>query len=637
MKHLLALLLFGVLAFPGEAAARSIEIPLQLDFALLQQLLRQQVYTEADGSARVWRDVSGCNSLTLRDPQVDALGARVRTRSAGVARVGTVIGETCVGVMDWEGTVELFHQPLLVRGTSVVRFRLLDSNIYDAEGRKGLATGVLWDWVKAYVHPRFDRLRVDLTPVFDDVRTLLPLVLSRHEAGRIERTLASMAIEQAQATPEGLRVSLRFDIPELAEAEGPPAPEPALTPEEVARWEAAWQQWDGFLTFVIRHVAADTPANELRLALREVLLDARYDLREALMASTPGVGDPVPALFVKAWEELAAVLRRIGDSLPADAALRYLAFISAADALRAINQVGPATGVEISADALRKLARIMAPQDTRDPLEYSLEVDPTLRELLGFGPPLPPPEPNPDLEILLWLWRPAFAAGAVDASLVKRLNGWVPEPDKLEAYLPLVKDLLDQTARISARELQQTYYALYRWLVFATAWQESCWRQFIKRGGRIVPLRSRAGAVGLMQVSPTVWRGFYEPKGLQRDIGYNAGAGSEILRHYLVDHAIQKGEHTVTGKLENLARATYAAYNGGPRHLVRYRKPGTPRSLRRIDTAFWEKYQTVRRGDKLAVAQCFGKQLSGIEPRLRDPMERVAEAVSWTGRETRSR
>jgi hypothetical protein len=43
----------------------------------------------------------------------------------------------------------------------------------------------------------------------------------------------------------------------------------------------------------------------------------------------------------------------------------------------------------------------------------------------------------------------------------------------------------------------------------ATAWQESCWRQFIKKSGRLEPLISRAGAVGIMQVNPNVWRGFY--------------------------------------------------------------------------------------------------------------------------------
>jgi len=83
-------------------------------------------------------------------------------------------------------------------------------------------------------------------------------------------------------------------------------------------------------------------------------------------------------------------------------------------------------------------------------------------------------------------------------------------------------------------------------------------------------------------------------------------AGAEILLHYLRDYAIKRGEHTATGSVDNLARATYAVYNGGPGHLRRYRKP-TKRSLREIDESFWEKYRRIKQGDALAVAECFGK------------------------------
>jgi hypothetical protein len=143
-------------------------------------------------------------------------------------------------------------------------------------------------------------------------------------------------------------------------------------------------------------------------------------------------------------------------------------------------------------------------------------------------------------------------------------------------------------------------------MVLATAWQETCWRQFKKEGGQVVPMKSSAGAVGMMQIVPQVWRGFYEKEALERNIAYNAAAGSEILRHYLVKYAIRRGEHETTGDPENLARATYAAYNGGPGHLSRYRESSTPESLRQIDESFWKKYQTVKQGDELAVVQCYG-------------------------------
>jgi hypothetical protein len=201
---------------------------------------------------------------------------------------------------------------------------------------------------------------------------------------------------------------------------------------------------------------------------------------------------------------------------------------------------------------------------------------------------------------------PWSACAEADARL--HLNRWVPSREELPVYLPLVRDLLLQTAAdtLAKQSLDARFHQLYRWLLLATAWKESCWRQFVRIGATIRPMLSPAGAVGIMQVLPRVWRGFYEVKGLHQDIAYNAKAGSEILVHYLRDYAVAKREHTVTGEVDNLARATYAVYNGGPGHLRRYRKDRVPRSLRKIDESFWEKYLRVKKGQELAVAECYG-------------------------------
>ncbi|MFN8642439.1 MAG: lytic transglycosylase domain-containing protein [Candidatus Binatia bacterium] len=358
---------------------------------------------------------------------------------------------------------------------------------------------------------------------------------------------------------------------------------------------------DAFVTFVAKTAAGDAAAAQ-RQALFDVLIAARYDLIEALAPAHPGAPDPVRPLFVQTWTRLAPVLRDVSLGLPGESALHYLTFITAADALRGIDALGPSSGLDISADGLRRLARMIAPTATEDPLAYDEAVDPVLRERFGFGPPPPPPAPNPDVDLSV-LW-PA-AAWAADPA--QRLNRWVPTTDDLDQYLPLVKDLLDDTAdaTLDRKELKSDFHDLYRWLVLATAWKESCWRQFVRVNGRIRPMLSGAGAVGIMQVLPRVWRGFYQVDGLQQDIAYNARAGAEILLHYLRDYAVAKGEHTATGNPDNLARATYAMYNGGPGQMRRYRSGKTKRSLRDIDEAFWEKYRTVKTGNALAVKGCF--------------------------------
>lgn len=600
MPRVLALCL--LLALPAGAATRDVDVPVQLDHAFLRAALLAQVYTLADGSVRVWDDGSGCNVMILSNPRVDAVGERLRVTSDGLARVGTAVGDACLNVLDWSGTVEVLEEPRLDPAQPIVRFQVVDSHLYGKDGRKRV-TGTLWDWVKQSVHPRLEAVTIDLAQPLAELRAFLPAVLP--DGGEAARQLIdSLRLTEARVTASGVRLELRFQVAETRLVEEPLAaePEPTLSPEEIAAWTAAWDQWDAFVTFVAKTAAGDAAAPQ-RQELFDVLIEARYELVAALAPAHRGAPDPVRPLFLRTWTRLAPVLRDVSLGLPGESALHYLTFITAADALRAIDALGPASGLDLSADGLRRLARMIAPADTADPLAYSVEIDPELRQRFGFGPPPPPPAPNPDVD-LSW-FRPAAAWAADD--LTARLNRWVPTRADLDQYLPLVRDLLTDTAEatLGAKELQAEFHQLYRWLVLATAWKESCWRQFVRVGGTIKPMKSGAGAVGIMQVLPRVWRGFYQPDGLQRDIAYNARAGSEILLHYLRDYAIKKGEHTATGSVDNLARATYAVYNGGPGHLRRYRT-GSKRSLRAIDESFWKKYRAVKAGNELAVAECFG-------------------------------
>jgi hypothetical protein len=203
----------------------------------------------------------------------------------------------------------------------------------------------------------------------------------------------------------------------------------------------------------------------------------------------------------------------------------------------------------------------------------------------------------------------------------------------VQTYLPLVRDLLEQAAAASVdtSRLERKFHDVFQALSLATAWQESCWRQFIKQGGKIKPLTSSAGAIGIMQVNPRVWRGFYDTQSLRQDIGYNASAGNEILLRYLVDYVIAKGEHLKTGNLDNLVRATYAVYNGGPGHIDRYRRKNVAKSLREIDQSFWAKYQMLKK-DELAVAGCFNVNLSVAATAVANTKENVGSPVALLGK-----
>lgn len=401
------------------------------------------------------------------------------------------------------------------------------------------------------------------------------------------------------------------------------APRPGR--DEVAR------NWDAFLTVVIKRAGRDAPDGPLRDQLLGVLIDERHHVVAMLTDATVDGPELMRSMFESSWEQLSPLLYQVAAELPPDTARRYGQFIEAGELMRAAERLGVARDLAGSPESLRKLARILLGEDADDPLRYDTAVDPELRRIFGFGDPLEPPTPSPLLlpapaepgarldalsplaALADWLAPRAWASPpplAERPALVARLNTWIPgRKHEVREYVPLVHDMLRLTAAdalgSSVEEAEAKAAEVYPTLLIATAWMESCWRQFVRSEDGVQPLVSPAGSVGLMQINGKVWRGLYDPAGLEGDIGYNSRAGAEILWHYLHDFALPAGEHLGAGGADNLARATYAAYNGGPGHLSRYRKPKTSAHLQVIDREFWRKYELVRAGEKAPMFSCY--------------------------------
>jgi len=611
-------LLIGLM--PVSAGAHQLDVPLQLEEGFLQKLLEEQVFTDANREARIWSDGMDCNYLTLSAPVVRLEQGNIHTRTAAKMKIGKSVLGHCLSIIKWNGFIEVFQEPMPVRLNDIVEFRIADSRIYSHEDASREVIGTLWRWCKNYVHPRFSRLRLDLTPLMTELRELLRLVFT-HEAPGIDRLLGSVAINHAVITDNRIQLFIRMELqePALVPVQTPAVEtEPTFTPEEIAHWEGLWQNWDAFLTRIIKQAGTDTGNAQLHASLFAVLLNARQDLLTVLEPPYQGAPDPVPELFSRSWHALVPELRKVSAAMPLSTTMNYLSFITAGDALTAIQEIGRQSGFVLGADALRRMVRMLLPAESGNPLQYDNAVDRPLRAIFGYGDPIPLPgeftawstislHPGAGPLAGLMLLPGLVVPGSDYQSLVQRLNGWVPSNEVINEYLLTVQRLLEQViqTRLGEKKLAPDLNGLFRNLVLSTAWQESCWRQFVEERGEIIPIGSHAGAIGIMQINQHVWRGFYDVNSLKHDVGYNARAGTEILHHYLTDYAIAKGEHELSGGNDNLPRATYAMYNGGPRQMTRYREAKTPRTLRLIDEAFWRKYQTVNDGNIMGVAECY--------------------------------
>jgi hypothetical protein len=586
--------LLGISLLTAAPAAGEVRFPLTVDHDSLRAAFRKHL---SDGGGEAWRSADGCRSLVLRDPEVSAADAG-RLRLSGKATVTAGLGllGLCWGQLTWDGQAEILGQPEIGADWRL-RLREPDTRLYDADRQSSQVVPRVWDAVRAWAEAEITTFAYDLGPPVAQVKSLLGAFADPVRSAPLLAALQTIRPVGATVEADGVKVLLAIDLPPAPAA--PRAPEPALSPAELKRWQGRLESWDGFLVFVIKNlgVGGGSEADPaVRSELLDLLLTTRRDLLDVLgRGPEPGV-DPVRPLFLRTWDRLRGLLRRaVAQRGNETRALRYAAFLTAGDALAALEAAAPAAGLELSADGLRRLARVLDPEYAGDPVEYSELPDHTLRQLFRFrdpdAPPRRPRRPQPSS----WWWLAPRAAHADTAPtewvrLAERLNRWVPERSELISYRDTVARLLTVAAErtIDPDALDERFDRLFYQLVKAVAWQESCWRQFVHKDGAVTYVLSSTGDVGIMQINVRIWRGFFSPERLRWSATYNAGAGAEILFQLLVRYGLREARTPVDS---SIARATYSAYNGGPARYRRYRQHRVP-----ADLGFWDKYRAVSTG-----------------------------------------
>jgi hypothetical protein len=322
--------------------------------------------------------------------------------------------------------------------------------------------------------------------------------------------------------------------------------------------------------------------------------------------------DFVRQQFVDAWKKLSPLYRRHLADDPSKTLLNYLAFFTASDALVTLDRIGPTLGIEISRNGLIRLLGMIS-EGKIPPLAYLPDVVPGLRQILGLGPPLAvtPPDPE-DARRAPALGNQIIGLGRLLADALisearahtpvpeERIRPWIVPQGKTGPYIEKIRRLLTEIVEqvLESSKLSGEHHDLYRHLVPATAWQESCFRQFEKKNGKVSYLVSYNGtSVGIMQINERVWRGIYDLRKLRWDIRYNTKAGCEILDIYFNRYVLKKiQDQTISKALdrEALARVLYAMYNGGPGQFKRFLKRHASGKYYLSDRLFFEKFKWVK-------------------------------------------
>lgn len=577
--------------------AEQVDIPIVLDYPVLQQIMLNEAFTQPGHSLKYSFDTGHCNTITFSSPRLKQEAQQLLIQVKTDIRLGFALGDGCNTITQWQGHSALLGKPLLKPENPLqIFFSAQEVRLFDAQGAR-IHNQLLTSTIEAQIEPIMNQFKVDLQAATSQIEDILAAILPRHSAKAVHGLVDSLQLARLNVAEQGLAIDLSVDLqkPQVSEVSVSKSMSLVLSDSELQTFNDQWQQWDAFFTFVVKQLARQTQSEELRDTLLDILLDTRYQIQTVLKSDSSQ--DLVKALFISGWQQLEPVVHQISQEADSTKILPVFSFMTAGNALQTLEKLGPEFGMEISTDGLRRLARLLN-RKNKQPLQYLDIQDPALLQLFKLHT-VAKPEP------ISWNFNPIASAYA--GTNAARLNHWVPRKSELPEYLSDIRTLILQQVEAKGRKLSPEHREIYRQLLLTTAWQESCWRQYVVKNSKIAPLASSTGDVGLFQINERVWRGIYKKNQLRWDIAYNTDAGGDILYRYLTRYAIKKQEHKHPGGLDNLARSTYSTYNGGPSRVARYRKTkGVPAFHKKIDLSFWKKYQQVKQGKEYAVAQCLG-------------------------------
>jgi len=356
MKFALSAAAFALSIFACPLTqAQALNLPLQLDYALISKLVNNSLYKGAGNTVELWQDGQKCSSLKLANLKIDGKDQHIRLANDVLVQLGTKLGGQCIPILNWQGVLETLQQPVLNADHTVLSLPVTQAIAYDQQGRQ-VNINKLQELLKSVVEPKLAGLSIDLNRVHKDMARNVSLWLPKPEAAELSQMLGSLTFTNAAANDKGIAVELALDAPTQHAAQAPSA---ALNSNEQQQWQVIWQNWEGLLNKAIKGLGQDQQSLELQDTLNSVLQASRTAFQAGLTGQGMGGNDPVRDFFSQSWEQLTPQLQQLSKQMPGMDGFNYLGILAATDVLYELENKFAPLGITFTSDGLRKLARLL--------------------------------------------------------------------------------------------------------------------------------------------------------------------------------------------------------------------------------------------------------------------------------------
>ena len=603
--------LLFLLAPPALASQGSSRVSAELDY----RLLSAWIGAERGGTGALWtvQELESGSKVVLVRPAFKRHGERLVLQGRlQVLRDGRA---------EYSREVSLLQQPELSPGKGLLRLKTVERRFSDSldQGEKAPPEDYPFHLQSLEGLGAFE---LSLAQLQERIGSALTASSPEAEASQMAPASRGFSLSAVEAGEAGLQISGRcsLDLQEPHSGEGVKAGRQARSQDLMA--------WDAFVTRLLCSLHGASLSRQERDVLLSLLLRERHACLPCLSGRSPERAISLPQRYVRVWSQLHPIILSHLPAFHGDRISGWAALSVLADCMAALD---PRLGgpIQWSKETLQQAAGWI--EDQPRPLQCVFDCDRRLQQTLGIDPgPMREESKGSNrgdsrtrsseaLQQTLGgddSWLPFLGSGAAHASQDNLpvqesiIRNWLLEEQDLQTYLGKARSLLLQCAAgaWSQNQIPFLEQGSFSQIIQATAWQESCFRQYDKQGEEIRFIRSyNRTSVGIMQVNEYVWRGIYDRELLRWNIRYNAAAGSEIVHLYLMRYALKRLREIQPlseWSLEAIAGAMYAMYVGGPKAFDPYIRRWRTGDYRLSDRLFQQKLAWVLSGKWQKISKC---------------------------------
>jgi hypothetical protein len=358
IKNYLIVISGLILFIAGPSTAETVSMPLTLDYPLLGALVVHQAFVEPNQTATVLDEKDGCNRVSLSRPTFSEKNSQVRFETRVHIRLGKPFGDNCLMPIDWEGYLVFHQQPKIDYANWTLSFETIDSKVYDLNRQPANIAQTVFNIIRTDVYAYLNGIRIDLSPPVSALKSVFSRFFQPAVKDRSMKMLQRIRLGNAHVNAHAVKIDILMDV-ESDDATAIEEKTEQISDEKLERFLDQWEAWDAFLVHMFSVLASEPLAPEERQILLDTLLDTRHRFIAGLTDKSLK-NDFVREQFIAAWEKIAPIFRHHLAARPSQALLGYLAFFTACDALNALDEIGPALGIEISRSGLVRLVRLLS-------------------------------------------------------------------------------------------------------------------------------------------------------------------------------------------------------------------------------------------------------------------------------------